>query len=191
MKNFTAVLPDVQKKLGITQLQTTVTGNNFDFSQVNPNGKFFERPLFVDNCNTCNNNNMKNADGYGSYGVAPVSGTYGGYSGTVAPVSGTYGGGGKSGAGFSWNNALNQVGNLANSYFQNQSSQNASEIAQANAEAERLRAERERIANAGKKLENEGAIDKIKAYIVPISIVGGLVIVGIATYFIFKKKKIQ
>lgn len=185
-KNFTAVLPDVQKKLGITQLQTTVTGNDFDFSQVNPNGEFFERPLFVDNCNTCNKNNMKNLDGvYGAYG----GGAYGG--GTVAPVSGTYGGGGKSGGGFSWNNALNQVGNIANSYFQNQSSQNASQIAEANKEAERLKAERERIANAGKKLENEGAIDKIKAYIVPISIVGGLVIVGIATYFIFKKKKIQ
>lgn len=31
----------------------------------------------------------------------------------------------------------------------------------------------------------------IKAYTVPIAIAGGLVIVGIATYFIFKKKKIS
>jgi hypothetical protein len=190
MKNFTAVTPDIQKELQISQLQTTVSGADLDFTQVNPYGEFYKRPLFVDNCSTCKNNNMKNLDGYG-YGA------YGG--GQYTAAGGSYSGGGNSssgGGGFSWGGLsaggiLQQGGSILNSYFQKETAQSAAEVAAANAAAAAAAAANTQAENAGKKIENQGAIDKIKAYIVPISIVGGLVIVGIATYFIFKKKKIQ
>jgi len=41
------------------------------------------------------------------------------------------------------------------------------------------------------KAKSSGAATKIKAYIVPIAITGGLVIVGIAAYFFFKKKNVN
>jgi len=177
MKNFTAVTPLEQKALGITQLQTTITGNDMDFSSgvIGNGGEFQRRTLFVDNCQSCKNNSMKNANGYGAYGYGGGSG--GSDDGFFDDV--TAGG------------VLTQLGGIANSIFQGQAAQSAAEIAQANAQAERERVERERAQNAGTALENQGAVAKIKAYIVPISIVGGLAILGIATYFIFKKKKID
>jgi len=174
MKNFTAVTPLEQKELGITQLQSTYTGNDLDFSSgvIGNGGDFQRRTLFVDNCQSCKNKSMKNANGYGGdYGYG------GGSDGFFDDV--TAGG------------VLTQLGGIANSIFQGQAAQSAAEIAQANAIAERERVERERAQNAGTALENQGAVAKIKAYIVPISIVGGLAILGIATYFIFKKKKID
>lgn len=178
MKNFTAVTPIEQKALGITQLQTTITGNEMDWSGVvGDGGDFQRRTLFVDNCQSCKNNSMKNATGY-DYGYGSSGGGF--TSGLTA------------------SGILTQLGGVANSIFQGQAAQSASEIAQANAQAEKERTlaaqaaiDRQKAENAGAALENAGAIAKIKAYIVPISIVGGLAILGIATYFIFKKKKIN
>jgi len=169
MKNFTAVTPIEQKKYGIGQLQTVVTGNDMDWSGVSPDGgeDFFKSNLFVDNCKTCSN--MKSLDGYGDY-------------------SGTSSGGG---SGFNFGNVFGTLGNVANSYFQSQTSQNAADIAAANAAAAQSAVQQQQAANTGASIKNQGTVATIKAYIVPISIVGGLAILGIATYFIFKKKKIN
>jgi len=179
MKNFTAVTPIEQKALGITQLQSTYTGDDLDWSGVIGSGDEFQRrTLFVDNCQNCKNNSMKNLNGYEGYGE--------GYGDDGFFDDVTAGG------------VLTQLGGVANSIFQSQAAQSASEIAQANAQAAQAASQAAQAAvaqqqaeNAGTSLENAGAVAKIKAYIVPISIVGGLAILGIATYFIFKKKKIN
>jgi len=176
MKNFTAVTPIEQKALGITQLQSTYTGDDLDWSGVIGSGDEFQRrTLFVDNCQNCKNNSMKNLDGY-DYGY--------GDDGFFDDVT----------AG----DVLTQLGGVANSIFQSQAAQSAADIANANAQAAQSASQaaqaaidRQKAENAGTALENQGAVEKIKAYIVPISIVGGLAILGIATYFIFKKKKIN
>jgi hypothetical protein len=181
MKNFTAVTPIEQKALGITQLQTTYTGNELDWSSgvVGNGGDFRRRTLFEDNCQNCKKNSMKNLDAYGG-------GDYG------------YGGGGTSGgsgggflSGVTAGGLLNQAGGVLNNYFQSQTSQNAAQIAQANAAAAASGVQNQQAQNTGAAIENQGKVATIKAYIVPISIVGGLAILGIATYFIFKKKKIN
>jgi len=177
MKNFTAVTPLEQKALGITQLQTTITGNEMDFSSgvIGNGGDFQRRTLFVDNCQSCKKNTMKNLNGYdyydyGSYGDSEDEGFFDDV---------TAGG------------ILTQLGGVANSIFQNQAAQSAAEIKKSEGEIKQAEIDLQKAENAGTALENAGAIEKIKAYIVPISIVGGLAILGIATYFIFKKKKID
>lgn len=171
MKNFTAVTPIEQKKYGIGQLQTVVTGNDMDWSGVSSNGgeDFFQDNLFVDNCKSCSN--MKSLDGYSGYG--------------------DYGTTSSGGSGFNFGNVFSTLGNVANSYFQSKTSQNAAEIAGYNAQSGQYQVQNQQAQNAGASIENQGKVAIIKAYIVPISIVGGLAILGIATYFIFKKKKIN
>ena len=177
MNNFTALTPIEQQKYGIGQLQTVVTGNDMDFSSaVSSDGgeDFFKSNLFVDNCKSCKNNSMKNADGYG-YGYGSDSG----------------GGGGGFFSGLNAGDLLQTGGGLLGKYFESDTAQSASEVAQANAAAAQAAIDRQKAENAGENIKNQGTVATIKAYIVPISIVGGLVILGIATYFIFKKKKIN
>ena len=175
MNNFTAVTPIEQQKYGIGQLQTVVTGNDMDWSSaVSSDGgeDFFKSNLFVDNCKSCKNNSMKNADGYG-YGYGSDNGGGGFWSGLNA------------------GDLLQTGGGLLGKYFESDTAKSAAEIAQANRDREQAEIDRQRAINAGASIENQGKVATIKAYIVPISIVGGLVILGIATYFIFKKKKIN
>jgi hypothetical protein len=79
---------------------------------------------------------------------------------------------------------LNMGFDLFTNYQKNQQTQSAIELQNQQNEAERLRLrqEQERTQQEG----NKSSI--IKSYGLPIAIGGGVIIIGIATYFIFKKK---
>jgi hypothetical protein len=84
-------------------------------------------------------------------------------------------------------------------YNQSQQAQDAADIARANAEAAlynaqsaEARAKADAAIAAANAAAAKAAADSkgstIKAYILPIAITGGIIIVGIATYFIFRNK---
>jgi hypothetical protein len=79
---------------------------------------------------------------------------------------------------------INMGFGLLTNYQQNQQTQSAIELQNQQNEAERLRLQQEKI-----RLEQEqNKSSIIKSYGLPIAIGGGIIIIGIATYFIFKKK---
>lgn len=79
---------------------------------------------------------------------------------------------------------INQGLGILTNYQQNQQTQSAIELQNQQNEAERLRLQQEKI-----RLEQEqNKSSIIKSYGLPIAIGGGIIIIGIATYFIFKKK---
>jgi len=79
---------------------------------------------------------------------------------------------------------LNKGFDVFTNYQKNQQTQSAIELQNQQNEAERLRLQQEKI-----RLEQEqNKSSIIKSYGLPIAIGGGIIIIGIATYFIFKKK---
>jgi hypothetical protein len=79
---------------------------------------------------------------------------------------------------------LNMGFDIFTNYQKNQQTQSAIELQNQQNEAERLRLQQEKI-----RLEQEqNKSSIIKSYGLPIAIGGGIIIIGIATYFIFKKK---
>ena len=178
MKNF-AGQPEGGGNITILTAQDLM----FDVSPTPP--IFQKRPIFVDNCKNCKMENFSNFGGE-DYGY-----DYGAYDSpqTTTPE--------KSGgffSGFKIGDLLNvgtSVLDTVNLKPRNEAAlaqgQIALEIEQQRLEQERLKAERA-------KLDAEKAglgANKIKAYILPITITGVLVIGGIAAYFYFKKKKIN
>lgn len=79
---------------------------------------------------------------------------------------------------------INKAFDIFTNYQQNQQTQSTIELQQQQNEAERLRLKQEQ--ERTQQEENKSSI--IKSYGLPIAIGGGVIIVGIATYFIFKKK---
>jgi len=142
---------------------------------VNPAPPIFQkRPLFVDNCKNCNKmENFANADGeYGKKG-----GFFSGINfGTILDTA-------KTGVGI-W--ATQQQSKSAA-----EQAQIALQIERQRFEQERARAEAEAAKAAGESAKAGSVAGKIKAYALPITITGVLVIGGIAAYFYFKKKKVS
>jgi len=134
---------------------------------VNPAPPIFQkRPLFVDNCKNCNKmENFANADG--EYGIN---------FGTILDTA-------KTGVGI-W--ATQQQSKSAA-----EQAQIALQIERQRLEQERARAEAEAAKAAGESAKAGSVAGKIKAYALPITITGVLVIGGIAAYFYFKKKKVS
>ena len=144
---------------------------------VNPAPPIFQkRPLFVDNCKNCNMENFANANGDSEYGDKK-GGFFSGINfGTILDTA-------KTGVGI---------------WATQQQSRSAAEQAQYALEIERQRLAQERAkaeaeaAKAEAESAKAGSIaGKIKAYALPITITGVLVIGGIAAYFYFKKKKVS
>jgi hypothetical protein len=79
---------------------------------------------------------------------------------------------------------LNKGFDVFTNYQKNQQTQSAIELQNQQNEAERLRLRQEQ--ERTQQEENKSSI--IKSYGLPIAIGGGVIIIGIATYFIFKKK---
>jgi hypothetical protein len=144
---------------------------------VNPAPPIFQkRPLFVDNCKNCNMENFANANGDSEYGDKK-----GGFFSDIK-----------------FGNILDTVKVGAGYWAQQQQNRSAAEQAQYALEIERqrlaqerARAEAEEAKAAGESAKAGSVAGKIKAYALPITITGVLVIGGIAAYFYFKKKKVS
>ena len=144
---------------------------------VNPAPPIFQkRPLFVDNCKNCNMENFVNVDG--EYGEPKQKGGFfsGINFGTILDTA-------KTGAGI-W--ATQQQNRSAA-----EQAQYALQIERQRLEQERARAEAESAKAAAESAKAGSIAGKIKAYALPITITGVLVIGGIAAYFYFKKKKVS
>lgn len=142
---------------------------------VNPAPPVFQkRPLFVDNCKNCNMENFVNADG--EYGAEKGSFWSGINFGTILDTA-------KTGVGI-W--ATQQQNKSAA-----EQAQYALQIERQRLEQERAKAEAEAAKAAAESAKAGSIAGKIKAYALPITITGVLVIGGIAAYFYFKKKKVN
>lgn len=141
---------------------------------VNPAPPVFQkRPLFVDNCKNCNMENFVNADGeYGEKGSFWSGINFG----TILDTA-------KTGVGI-W--ATQQQNKSAA-----EQAQYALQIERQRLEQERAKAEAEAAKAAAESAKAGSIAGKIKAYALPITITGVLVIGGIAAYFYFKKKKVN
>ena len=170
---------------------TILTAQDLNFD-VTPNPPIFQkRPIFVDNCKNCNMENFSNFGGedygydYGAYDDSPQQ--------KVTPK--------KSGgffSGFDIGDLLNVGKTTLDTLTLKQRNEAALAQGQVALEIEQQRLEQERLkalrsqSDAEKEASKAGsAATKIKAYVLPITITGVLVIGGIAAYFYFKKKKIN
>lgn len=157
---------------------TILTANDlkFDVNQAPP--IFQKRPLFVDNCKNCNKmENFANFEADGEYGDEKKGGFFSGINfGTILDTA-------KTGVGI-W--ATQQQNRSAA-----EQAQIALQIERQRLEQERARAEAEAAKAAGESAKAGSIAGKIKAYALPITITGVLVIGGIAAYFYFKKKKVS
>jgi hypothetical protein len=146
---------------------------------VNPAPPIFQkRPLFVDNCKNCNKmENFANFEADKEYGDKEKGGFFSGINfGTILDTA-------KTGVGI-W--ATQQQSKSAA-----EQAQIALQIERQRLEQERARAEAEAAKAAGESAKAGSVAGKIKAYALPITITGVLVIGGIAAYFYFKKKKVS
>lgn len=199
MKQNFAGQPDGGGALGYAAPFPTLTGKDL-MSDVSPNQStiFRPEPRFVDNCKTkkC----MKNASGmmknfeddYFDYSAYQED--YGNYDYTrptsqtpvKAPAK-------KKSGSFSlgdWNLAdlFTTAGGFYTETVRNKSAEEQARLALQIQQQRRAQAEAE--ANA-KKAEAGSIANKIKAYTVPLIVVGVLTIGGIGAYFYFKKKKVS
>jgi hypothetical protein len=92
---------------------------------------------------------------------------------------------------FTWDDVLKLVNKGADTYGTIIKGRVEGELGDQAIELERLRLaelEKQRLLDEAK---NKGIADKIKAYGIPLAIIGVVVIGGIATYFYFNKKKVK
>ncbi len=157
---------------------------------VNPAPPIFQkRPLFVDNCKNCNKmENFANFEADKEYG------------GTQQKAPRKKGDKEKGGffSGINFGTILDTAKTGVGIWATQQQSKSAAEQAQIalqierqRLEQERARAEAEAAKAAGESAKAGSVAGKIKAYALPITITGVLVIGGIAAYFYFKKKKVS
>ena len=168
----------------------TLTGLDLT-TEVAPGQIFQPAPLFVDNCKSCKNmNGMKlNADaGYNySYDSDPNSGYYTNGSYVGSGNSGNGGGGGSFFSGLNFGDLLKIGSTIYSNQQQIRLAEQQGQITAAQAAQARAQ-----LAIAKENTQQSG--DKsniIKSYGVPIAIGGTVIILGIAAYFFFKKKKIS
>ena len=169
----------------------TLTGLDLT-TEVAPGQIFQPAPLFVDNCKSCKNmSGMKlNADaGYNySYDSNPNSGYYtnGSYVGSGGNNSGS-GGGGSFLSGLNLGDLLKIGSTIYSNQQQIRLAEQQGQITAAQAAQARAQ-----LAIAQQNTQQTNAKEGIiKSYGVPIAIGGTVIILGIAAYFFFKKKKIS
>ena len=192
MKQNFAGQPDGGGALGHAGPFPTLTGLDL-MSDVSPNQSTIFRPYprFVDNCKT--NKSMKNASGmknfdddynydysYDDYNTPQRTGT------TQSPKKD--GGGGFSFGNWNLFDIFTTGGDIYRESMKNKSAEEQARLA---LEIERQRAARAKQEADAKKAEAGSIAGKIKAYTVPLIVVGVLTIGGIGAYFYFKKKKIS
>jgi hypothetical protein len=162
----------------------TATLTGYDLTtNVAPGQIFKPAPLFVDNCKSCKNMNTKRNLDSGNYGYG--AGYDYGY--TPGKLDNNSGGGNSFFQGLNLADLL-KIGSTIYSNEQQiklaeqQGQITAAQAAQAKAQ---LAIAKENTQQSGDKSSI------IKAYGVPIAIGGTIIILGIAAYFFFKKKKIS
>jgi len=188
MKQNFAGQPDGGGALGHAGPFPSLTGLDL-MSDVNPNQSTIFRPYprFVDNCKT--KNSMKNLSGkknfdddyayaydYEEYNNSPTT--------TPAP---------KKGGSFSlgsWNLAdlFTTAGGIYTETARNAALKEQAALA---LQIEQQKAAQAKALAAQKAAESGSVAGKIKAYTVPLIVVGVLTIGGIAAYFYFKKKNVN
>jgi hypothetical protein len=87
---------------------------------------------------------------------------------------------------FKWTDILN-IGSKI--YTDTLKSQTDASNAEAAIKLEKLKLQQAQAKNAAANSSSSGVVNKIKAYGLPIAILGVMVIGGISAYFYFKKKK--
>jgi hypothetical protein len=160
---------------------TILTAQDLMFD-VSPTPPIFQKhPIFVDNCKNCNKMQMENFRNLGAFDdfSQPETKSGGFFSGLkfgdILPTITT-------GAGFFLDKQKNEAAaEQARLAIEIENQRLQQEEARAKAEAARASAEASKAGSVA---------GKIKAYILPITITGVLVIGGIAAYFYFKKKKV-
>ena len=158
----------------------TLTGLDLT-TEVAPGQIFQPRPLFVNNCKSCNK--MKNASGDEYYNDYQDLADY------VDSTSSNSGSGG--GGSFLQGINLADLLKIGSTIYSNQQQIRLAEQ-QGQITAAQAAQARAQLAIAQQKTEQDLSIkDRIKAYGLPIAIGGVVIILGIATYFFFKKKKIN
>jgi hypothetical protein len=164
---------------GVTE---TLTGLDLT-TEVAPGTIFKNSPNFVNNCESCKKSNMKNQTGDDVYGYSQSDEQYG-YNNTNPNKSS---GGGSFLAGLNLADLL-KIGSTI--YMNEQQIKLAEQQGQITAQ----QAAQARAQLAIAKENSDQSDDKsgiIKAYAIPIAISGVVIILGIAAYFFFKKKKIS
>jgi hypothetical protein len=192
MKQNFAGQPDGGGALGYAGPLPTLTGKDL-MSDVSKSSIFRPEPLFVDNCKTkkC----MKNASGkknfydeyeyqYEEYDYEEENNPTG--TGTTSAPK-------KGGGGFSlgnWNlfDIFSTAGGIYSESMRNKSAEEQARLA---LQIQQQRAAQAKAEADAKKAEAGSIAGKIKAYTVPLLVVGVLTIGGIGAYFYFKKKKIS
>ena len=145
------------------ELKTGITPETF------PTPIFEHRPLFDDNCNECGQKMQQmNADGF----VNQTGTTAESKTSTFDQIFGVI-----------------KLG--ADVWTTSQTSKTAQEQAQAALQIKQAEAEAERARIAAEEAKAASTKEKLKGYILPITVTGLVVIGGIAAYFYFKKKKIS
>jgi hypothetical protein len=171
MKQNFAGQPDGGGALGYAGPLPTLTGKDL-MSDVSKSSIFRPEPLFVDNCKTkkCmkNASGMKNFDDDNNY---------------------DYEKGGSFSLG-NWNlfDVISTAGGLYSESMRNKSAEEQARLA---LQIQQQRAAQAKAEADAKKAEAGSIAGKIKAYTVPLIVVGVLTIGGIGAYFYFKKKKIS
>jgi hypothetical protein len=159
----------------------TATLTGYDLTtNVAPGQIFKQSPNFINNCKSCNN--MKNA--VGTSGLKKnANGYYDYYS---------YGGGGNNsggGGGFLAGLNLGDLLKIGSTIYSNQQQIKLAEQ-QGQITSQQAAQARAQLAIAQQKTQQDLSIkDKIKAYGLPIAIGGVVIVLGIATYFYFKRSK--
>jgi hypothetical protein len=170
----------------------TLTGLDLT-TEVAPGQIFKKAPNFIDNCKSCNSNSMKNANGDS---MSDYSGYQ--YNNTSNPNAGYYGGGSGSGSGSGGGGGLGSflsgvnLGDLLKIGSTIYSNEQQIKLAQQQGQITAAQAAQAKaqLAIAQQKTQQDLSIkDRIKAYALPIAIGGGVIILGIATYFFFKRSK--
>jgi hypothetical protein len=181
MKNF-AGQPEGGGNITILTAQDLM----FDVSPTPP--IFKKRPIFVDNCKNCKMENFSNFGGE-DYGY-----DYGAYDDSPQQTTLTSSKRGSFWDDFNIGDVLKVGTTVLDEATRKKKEEAALAQGQIALEIEQQRLEQERLKAERAKLDAEKAglgANKIKAYILPITITGVLVIGGIAAYFYFKKKKIN
>ena len=172
MKQNFAGQPDGGGALGYAGPLPTLTGKDL-MSDVSKSSIFRPEPLFVDNCKTkkCmkNASGMKNFDDDNNYDYEEKGGSF------------SLG---------NWNlfDIFSTAGGLYSESMRNKSAEEQARLA---LQIQQQRAAQAKAEADAKKAEAGSIAGKIKAYTVPLIVVGVLTIGGIGAYFYFKKKKIS
>lgn len=167
----------------------TLTGLDLT-TEIAPGKIFQPRPLFANNCKSCKNmSGFKNADAYNQYYSNYSSSAYGQYySGSGSSGSGS-GGSSSGGGGFLSGINLADLLKIGSTIYSNEQQIKLAQQ-QGQITAQQAAQARAQLQIEQQKTQQSASVkDKIKAYGLPIAIAGGVIVLGIATYFFFKRSR--